>query len=98
METVVNLTDFSSNGIPAICIAMISVVIWAVTAWYFGIPTSESHALMAALLGAGVAVNGSFSSFDKSEWIKVIYGLLLSLFLDVSFYSEFMWCSCEAIS
>lgn len=81
METVFNLADFSSNGISAVCIAMISVVVWAVTAWYFGIPTSESHALMAALLGSGVAVNGSFSSFDSSEWIKVIYGLALSLFL-----------------
>lgn len=81
METVVNLTDFSSNGIPAVCIAMISVVIWAITAWYFGIPTSESHALMAALLGSGVAVNGSFSSFDSGEWIKVIYGLGVSILL-----------------
>lgn len=81
METVVNLAGFSSDGISAVCIAMISVVIWAVTAWYFGIPTSESHALMAALLGSGVAVNGSFSSFDPGEWVKVMYGLLLSLFL-----------------
>ena len=81
MQTVVNLAAFGDSGIMPMCASMISVVLWAVTAWYFGIPTSESHALMAALLGAGVAINGNFSAFDLAEWMKVVYGLLLSLVL-----------------
>lgn len=91
-QTIVNLANFGSEGVPAMCAAMISVVIWAVSAWFFGIPTSESHALMAALFGSGVAVSRNLSCFDSAEWIKVIYGLALSLFLGFAsgFISSFL--------
>ena len=47
-------------------------------AWYFGIPTSESHALIAGLSGAAIALQGGLSGINGGEWIKVIYGLILS--------------------
>src|SRR5699024_68415 len=62
----------------ALCAAMAAIVIWATAAWYFGIPTSESHALIAGISGAAVAIQNSFSGINGSEWIKVIYGILLS--------------------
>ncbi|HYH03840.1 MAG TPA: inorganic phosphate transporter, partial [Bacillota bacterium] len=34
--------------------AMVGIVIWSVVAWYFGLPTSESHALVAGLTGASL--------------------------------------------
>lgn len=83
-ETVINIADFGDNSvvsIAALCAAMCSVVIWAVSAWKFGIPTSESHALIAALTGAAVSVCGGFSGIDFSEWSKVLKGLFVSLFL-----------------
>jgi PiT family inorganic phosphate transporter len=42
--------DSSQNDLALVVLAaaMFSIVIWAVAAWYFGIPTSESHALIAA--------------------------------------------------
>lgn len=43
------------NKLTALCAAMISIVLFAAVAWYFGIPTSEGHALMAALSGAAAA-------------------------------------------
>ena len=53
-------------------------MIWAVGAWAFGIPTSESHALIAGLTGAAIALQGGLAGVNFSEWIKVIYGLVLS--------------------
>ena len=38
--------------------AMIGIVFWSTVAWYFGLPTSESHGLVAGLAGAGLAVAG----------------------------------------
>src|SRR3972149_2485714 len=38
--------------------AMLAIVVWSTTAWYYGIPTSESHALVAGLAGAGLAAAG----------------------------------------
>ena len=50
--TISNIVDFGNNqyySSVALSAALFSIVIWAVTAWYFGIPTSESHALVAGL-------------------------------------------------
>ena len=83
-DTVMNIADFgddSSLAFAGLCAAMCSVVIWAVTAWRFGIPTSESHALIAGLIGAAVAVNGGFEEIDKSELAKVIKGMFVSVVL-----------------
>jgi PiT family inorganic phosphate transporter len=52
-----------------------------VAAWRFGIPTSESHALIAGLSGAAIALQGGMGGINGAEWIKVIYGLVLSSIL-----------------
>lgn len=57
--------------------AMIAIIIWSTTAWYFGIPTSESHALIAGLSGAALATAGP-SVLLWSGWLKVLTGLLYS--------------------
>ena len=57
--------------------AQISIVVWAVGAWKFGIPTSESHALIAGLTGAALAAGG-LGSVSWAEWQKVLIGLGVS--------------------
>lgn len=79
--TIYNMVDFGGDArtsMIALCAAMAAIVIWATAAWYFGIPTSESHALIAGLSGAAVAIQNSFAGINGAEWIKVIYGILLS--------------------
>lgn len=80
-ETIYNMVDFSGdskNSLIALCAALFAIVIWATAAWAFGIPTSESHALIAGLSGAAIALQGGLSGINGSEWMKVIYGLFLS--------------------
>jgi PiT family inorganic phosphate transporter len=60
--------------------AMVGIVCWSTLAWYYGLPTSESHALIAGLTGAGLATAGP-SSLLWSGWSKVLIGLLFSTFL-----------------
>lgn len=82
--TISNMVDFGGDArisLIALCAAMAAIVIWATAAWYFGIPTSESHALIAGLSGAAVAIQNSFSGINGAEWIKVIYGIVLSTLL-----------------
>ena len=69
------------QALTALCAALVAIVSWAAAAWWFGIPTSESHALIAGLSGAAVAMHNSFAGINGSEWIKVIYGLILSTLL-----------------
>ena len=83
-ETIYNMVDFSGNAheaLVALCAAMVAIVTWATAAWKFGIPTSESHALIAGLSGAAIAMHNGFSGINGAEWLKVIYGLVLSTLL-----------------
>ncbi len=82
--TISNMVDFGDDArqsLIALCAAMAAIVIWATAAWYFGIPTSESHALIAGLSGAAVAIQNSFSGINGAEWVKVLYGIVLSTLL-----------------
>lgn len=83
-QTIYNMVDFgndASNALIALCAALFAIVAWAVAAWFFGIPTSESHALIAGISGAAIAIQGGISGINSSEWLKVIYGLVLSTIL-----------------
>ncbi len=80
-DTVMNMVSFGNDtekSTIALAAALFSIVLWAVLSWYFGIPTSESHALVAGLTGSALAVNGGFSGINPAEWAKAIYGLFTS--------------------
>ena len=83
-STISNMVDFGGNteeALVALCAALFSIVVYSVTASWFGIPTSESHSLIAGLTGAAIAIHGSLAGVNGAEWVKVIYGLVLSLVL-----------------
>lgn len=91
--TITNMVNFNgktNDALTALCAALVAIVIWAVAAWYFGIPTSESHALIAGLSGAAIALQGGFSGINGSEWLKVVYGLILSTVL--GFFGGYFIC------
>jgi PiT family inorganic phosphate transporter len=69
---VINLTTVAA--------AMVAIILWSTLAWYYGLPTSESHALIASLTGAGLATAGP-SSLLWTGWSKVLVGLVFSTFL-----------------
>lgn len=81
ITNMVNFGGDNHRALIALCAALFAIVAWAVLAWYFGIPTSESHALIAGLSGAAIAMQGGIWGINGSEWIKVIYGLGLSTVL-----------------
>ena len=83
-DTIFKMVDFGGDGhqaIVALMAAMVAIIVWGGTAWYFGIPTSQSHSLIAGLTGAAIALQGGFGGVNWFEWLKVIYGILLSTFL-----------------
>ena len=83
-STISNMVDFGGNtdeALIALCAALFSIVVYSVGASYFGIPTSESHSLIAGLTGAAIAIQNGVGGINMNEWVKVLYGLVLSLFL-----------------
>jgi PiT family inorganic phosphate transporter len=69
--------DFASSQIMVIS-ALLGAIIWNLITWYFGIPSSSSHALIGGVVGAGIAALG-FSSITWSGLVqKVILPLIFS--------------------
>ena len=83
-STISNMVDFGGNtheALVALCAALFSIVVYSVGASLFGIPTSESHSLIAGLSGAAIAIQSGIGGINMGEWAKVLYGLVLSLAL-----------------
>ena len=57
--------------------ALLSAIIWDLITWYFALPTSSSHALLASILGAAVATAGTEVIVQKGVY-KVLIGLVVS--------------------
>lgn len=58
---------------------MIAVIVWSSIAARLGLPTSESHALVAGLGGAAIATAG-FNVLVWEGWKKVLLGFVFSSF------------------
>jgi PiT family inorganic phosphate transporter len=57
--------------------ALISAITWNLITWYFGIPSSSSHALIFSIVGAGLALGGP-GAIQLSGVTKTFQGLGLS--------------------
>lgn len=84
--TMANFIDIGNTGDALITLAaaQLSIVLWSVSAWKFGIPTSESHALIAGLMGAGISLNG-LDAFQWDPVKKVLLGLFISTVVGFGF-------------
>lgn len=81
ISNMVNFGDSTQEALIALCAALLSIVVYSVAASHFGIPTSESHSLIAGLSGAAIAIQHGTAGINGNEWVKVLYGLVLSLVL-----------------
>ena len=94
--TISNMVDFGGDctmALAALCAALFSIVVYGATASRFGIPTSQSHSLIAGLIGAAIALGGA-EGVNVDELMKVIYGLVLSIVLGFAVG----WIVCKLVS
>lgn len=81
-NTVFSMLDFTSGDTKKSALAlfagMCSVILFSCAAWIFGIPTSESHGLIAGITGAALYLNGA-SAICWRQWGKILTGLVISL-------------------
>ena len=82
--TIFGMVDFGGDNhaaLVALAAAMVAIIVWGVAAWVLGIPTSQSHSLIAGITGAAIALQGGLGGINADQWIKVIYGLVISTVL-----------------
>lgn len=72
--------------------ALFGAIAWNVITWWFGIPSSSSHALIGGLIGAGMAHSGTQGVILGSKLISTgiaiilspLFGMLLALLLSIA--------------
>ncbi len=65
------------NGSIVILAALISAILWNLLTWYYGIPSSSSHAIIGSIAGAAIVASG-VESLNYTGFIKIIQALLVS--------------------
>lgn len=63
--------------IEVIIAALVGAIIWNLLTWFFGIPSSSSHALIGGIVGA-VTIGAGFGALKLSGLAKVLTALLFS--------------------
>jgi PiT family inorganic phosphate transporter len=59
--------------------ALVGAIIWNIVTWYYGIPSSSSHALIGGLVGAAVAKAGTWALIPAGIWKTVAFILISPL-------------------
>ena len=69
--------------------ALVGAIAWNIITWYYGIPSSSSHALIGGLIGAAIAKSGP-SSLITAGVMKVVAFILISPLLGMLLGSVMM--------
>lgn len=77
-------------GVEIVIAALVSAIIWNLVTWWFGIPSSSSHALIGSLAGAVIAGAG-LSSVNSSGLIDIMKALLISPLIAFTVGFIIMW-------
>jgi PiT family inorganic phosphate transporter len=75
---------------------LIGAIVWDVITWYYGLPSSSSHALVGGYAGSAIAAYGGVSGLLKPEgWIKTVSFIILSplvgLVLGFAIMTAILW-------
>jgi inorganic phosphate transporter, PiT family len=87
----VTLTTGDPLALYVILAGLLSAIAWNLITWWFGIPSSSSHALIGGLIGAAVAHYHTFSVIKAEKVIPIIsfivfaplIGMLIAFFITV---------------
>ncbi|MFA6671126.1 MAG: inorganic phosphate transporter, partial [Methanoculleus sp.] len=59
ISKIINLDHVETSVVPFIILSgLVGAIAWNIITWYFGLPTSSSHALIGGLIGSGLAAAG----------------------------------------
>src|SRR5437899_5798960 len=72
------MIELSAVTFGVIFAGLVGAILWDLLTWYFGLPTSSSHALIGGYAGAAVARSMSFDVIEPSGWSKTLIFIILA--------------------
>jgi PiT family inorganic phosphate transporter len=79
----VGMIDVTVVTFSVIFAGLLGAIVWDLITWFFGLPTSSSHALIGGYAGAAVAKAG-FAAIVAGGWTKTILFIFLSPLLGMA--------------
>jgi PiT family inorganic phosphate transporter len=70
-----------TNGLVVILGGLLGAITWNLITWYFGLPSSSSHALIGGMVGAAIAAGG----VDLVHWATIVDKVLIPMVLSPVF-------------
>lgn len=88
------ILDPTSISLTVVLAALLGAIFWNLVTWYYGIPSSSSHAMVGGLVGAGLAHTGT-ASVQMQGLMKIVISLvvspLLGMFLGLLLMILLIW-------
>lgn len=89
------IVDAASVTQTVIACALIGAIIWNLFTWYYGIPSSSSHALIGGLMGAAMMHSGykvvKIGGLMEKILIPMVTSPILGIFVGFSIMLLFLW-------
>jgi inorganic phosphate transporter, PiT family len=97
-QTVSEVIDLSrisspSHGLVIVLSGLVGAIVWNLVTWYFGLPSSSSHALIGGLVGAALAAHGvvRWATIVDKVVIPMIASPLVGFVLAFALMLSIMW-------
>jgi PiT family inorganic phosphate transporter len=71
------ILDPTTISLTVVLAALLGAIFWNLVTWYYGIPSSSSHAMVGGLVGAGLAHTGT-ASVQMQGLMKIVISLVVS--------------------
>jgi PiT family inorganic phosphate transporter len=95
VSEVIDLSDISSpsHGLVIVLAGLIGAIAWNLVTWYYGLPSSSSHALIGGLVGAALAAGGvvRWTTIIDKVVIPMIASPLVGFVLAFAVMLSIMW-------
>lgn len=88
------ILDPNAISLTVVLSALLGAIFWNLVTWYYGIPSSSSHAMVGGLVGAGITHAG-IAGVQSQGLIKIVISLvvspLLGMFLGLIIMIALIW-------
>ncbi len=82
-----------SHGLVIVLAGLVGAITWNLTTWYFGLPSSSSHALIGGLVGAALASGSlvAWTSIKDKVLIPMVISPLVGFVVAFALMTSIMW-------
>jgi PiT family inorganic phosphate transporter len=88
---IINIQASDPAFVWVVICGLTGAILWNLLTWWWGLPSSSSHALIGGLSGAALAYAGSFSILNQASLLKTLYFIVLAPIIGLVLGGLFMF-------